>query len=178
MDEATGTFTDERDGQTYRTVKIGNQVWMAENLRFNIEGSWCYENSEDNCGKYGRLYTWDAAKKACPAGYHLPSREEWKELVDYAGGEDTAGKKLKSKNEWNKNGNGTDDYGFSALPGGYFYGSDFKENSKGGYWWTTSERDGRDAYRWRMFCTGDRVRESYWHKSKSSGLSVRCVKDN
>ncbi len=111
-----GTFTDSRDGQTYKTVKIGTQTWMAQNLNYQTKrGSWCYENSADSCKKYGRLYDWKTAKKACPAGYHLPSNEDWTTLIDYMGGQVTAGKKLKAKRGWNDNGNGTDDYGFYKI---------------------------------------------------------------
>jgi uncharacterized protein (TIGR02145 family) len=101
---------------------------MAENLNIKTDGSWCYDNDESNCDKYGRLYNWNAAKTACPAGWHLPSREEWGNLAKAAGGTGEygtggkAGKKLKAKSGWDNKGNGTDDYGFSVLLGGGCYG--------------------------------------------------------
>jgi len=115
-------FTDSRDGKKYRTIEIGAQTWMAENLNFNAEGSKCLDNKEENCQKYGRLYDWYTAIKSCPNGWHLPSHAEWETLVNFAGGEKKAGKVLKATNGWNdngrKSGNGTDIFGFSALPGG------------------------------------------------------------
>jgi hypothetical protein len=90
-----GKFTDSRDGQTYQTIKIDNQVWMAENLNYRTSsGSWCYDNSSDNCEKYGRLYTWETAKGVCPSGWHLPSTKEWSVLIANLGGKDVAGRKL------------------------------------------------------------------------------------
>jgi len=109
-------LTDSRDGEKYKTVRIGKQTWMAENLNYNATGSKCYDNKPVNCDKYGRLYNWSAAQSACPVGWHLPSDSEWTRLTDFVGS--SAGKKLKSTRDWNKNGNGTDEYGFSALPGG------------------------------------------------------------
>jgi uncharacterized protein (TIGR02145 family) len=117
--QSSTAFTGGRDGKAYKTVVIGGKTWMAENLNVETEGSWCYDNKESNCEKYGRLYTWNAAKTACPAGWHLPSREEWGDWARAAGGSGKygtggkAGKKLKSTYGWN-NGNGTDDYRFSA----------------------------------------------------------------
>ena len=84
-------LTDSRDGQAYMTMKIGNQVWMAENLNYEMADSYCYDDRTSNCSKYGRLYTWDAAMKACPLGWHLPTQNEWKTLFAMAGGENTAG---------------------------------------------------------------------------------------
>ena len=83
-------MTDKRDGKVYKTVKIGVQTWMAENLNYAGNGV-CYENEHNNCGKWGRLYTWDEAQNACPEGWHLPSKAEWKTLMDAVGGEDKAG---------------------------------------------------------------------------------------
>jgi uncharacterized protein (TIGR02145 family) len=132
-------FTDSRDGKFYKTVKIGGQVWMAENLNYAAKGSKCYEDDEANGARYGRLYNWETAKNACPAGWHLPSDEEWETLVNYVGGESTAGKKLKSTSGWNNNGNGTDDFGFSALAGGLGYSSGgCCDASYYGIWWSVN----------------------------------------
>jgi uncharacterized protein (TIGR02145 family) len=137
---AQAGFTDPRDGKFYRTVKIGGQVWMAENLNYAAEGSKWYNNDEANGTKYGRLYDWETAKKACPAGWHLPSDAEWQTLVDFVGGKYIAGKKLKSTSGWNMDGNGTDEYGFSALPGGSGYSDGYFDIAGyNGSWWSATE---------------------------------------
>jgi len=129
------SIIDPRDGQKYRVVKIGGLTWMAENLNYKAKGSLCYKDNELNCEKYGRLYDWNTASKACPSGWRLPSREDWDHLAKVTGGE-FAGKKLRSKTEWN----GTDIYGWSALPGGRK--SNKYENFHGigdhGYWWSST----------------------------------------
>jgi len=169
-------FKDPRDGNVYRTVKIGNQVWMAENLNYKIDNSWCYGNDEANGKKYGRLYTWDAAMFACPVGWHLPTRQEWNEMVTTVGGRSIAGKKLKAISDWNENGNGTDDYGFLALPGGYrLSDGDFTSAGYYGYWWTATEGSDGNAYNRGMGYDYDRVYED--DDYKSNGYSVRCVQD-
>ena len=94
-----GTMTDSRDGQTYKTVKIGNQVWMAENLYFKTDSSWCFKDEESNCQKYGRLYSWNAARSACPADWHLPSKAEFETLLKAVGGMESRIRKMK-KNGW------------------------------------------------------------------------------
>jgi uncharacterized protein (TIGR02145 family) len=184
-----GTFTDPRDGRTYKTVRIGSQTWLAENLDFECEGSKAYNNDPANRDKYGLLYDWETAKKAVPPGWHLPTNEEWQALIDYADGSSpgkdydfkrdsrTAGKHLKAASGWNDNGNGTDDYGFSALPGGYrssdgsFYGV-----GRNGYWWSAHEYNSDLAYSRGMYYYNDLA---YWYYNYKSNLfSVRCVQDS
>jgi uncharacterized protein (TIGR02145 family) len=137
----SGSFmTDSRDGQTYRTVKIGSQTWMAENLNYKADSSKCYMGIDSNCTRYGRLYQWQDLKAACPSGWHLPTQSEWDTLLVFVGGKSVAGKKLKStsnweychsKIDWYSKENGTDDYGFSVLPFGVrcFHTAENDENS-------------------------------------------------
>jgi uncharacterized protein (TIGR02145 family) len=169
-------FTDVRDGRTYKTVSIGGTTWMAENLNMETADSWCYNDSQANCTKYGRLYTWVAAKTACPTGWYLPSRQDWENLGTTVGGYLIAGKKLKSKRGWNKNGNGTDDYGFSALPGGR-RSSDgyFGHVGDAGLWWTATEYSDSEAYRRSMHNYQDVSLGDTFEKGVS--FSVRCVQD-
>jgi len=182
-----GSLTDSRDGKTYITVTIGEQVWMAQNLDYlndmtSGDSSWCYDNDPDNCATYGRLYTWDAAMKACPNGWHLPSREEWGELAKAAGGTGTygnggtAGTKLKSTSGWEYN-YGTNDYGFSALPGGRRLadGSFFEGAGSDGYWWTATGGGG-GAYHRVMYYYQDYVIDINY--GTVYGHSVRCVGDD
>jgi uncharacterized protein (TIGR02145 family) len=168
------------EGQTYKTLVIGTKVWMAKNLNYNATGSKCYDNLESNCTKYGRLYNWATAMTACPEGWHLPTHAEWTALANLAGGEETAGKKLKATTGWNSNGNGTDDYGFSALPGGSgnSNGSSFYDVGSTGSWWTATESDASSAYTRDIYYNDDGVGAFWYGYGKSNLYSVRCVKDN
>jgi len=169
-----GTFTDSRDNKTYKAVKIAQAWWMAENLNYAASGSKCYDNNSWNCTKYGRLYDWNAAMRACPYGWHLPSNAEWDMLVAYAGGEETAGKNLNAKSGW-YDGNGTDQYGFSALPGGYGeWDGSFNFVGLFGYWWSATESNTSNAYGWGI--SHIRIIFSY-NTHKSDLYSVRCVQD-
>jgi len=178
---ASGTFfTDPRDGRVYKTVKIGAQIWMAENLAFAQKGGGCgyYENNQAYGKKYGLLYNWETAMKASPAGWHLPSKEEWQALVDLAGSEEIAGRKLKAKSGWksgydNKDCNGTDEYGFAALPGGC--GARFADEGSNGFWWSSFSKSKNGAYRISMLYNYD---GTSWNEShKDTFFSVRCIKD-
>jgi len=170
------SFKDSRDNKTYRIVKIGNQIWMAENLNYNASGSKCYDNRESNCQKYGRLYNWETAKSACPGGWHLPSKAEWEALTASVGGESTAGKFLKAKSGWNYNGNGEDKFGFSALPGGAGFFTGFKLVSDFGYWWTASGYNSDKPYYQSM---NYEIKGVNWaFTAKGDLYSVRCLQDS
>jgi len=197
--------------ENYRTVKIGNQVWMAENLDYNVSGSFCFTYIEgiyyytsahanscvEYCEKYGRLYDWATAmalpatcnsdkcasqistkhRGVCPSGWHIPSRNEWTTLVNFVGGASTASTKLKSREGWNNNGNGTDEYGFSALPGGHGLDYNYGYYTFGlgdASWWSSSESD-TGAFTRQIDAFISPMRENSLIKFELH--SVRCVKD-
>lgn len=171
-----GTFEDPRDGKTYKTVKIGNQTWMAENLKVRTEGSWCYEDKESNCQNYGRLYEWKATKNACPAGWHLPSKGEFEILFKAVGGKEIAGKKFKSRTGWKKDGNGEDAFGFSALPAGNRnLNGDYSLEGSIAVFWSSTEGNSYNAYSMRLVYGHGQA--NLLINSKDLGYSVRCVKD-
>jgi len=163
-------------GKTYKTVEIGTQTWIAENLNYEAEGSKCYDNKPENCTKYGRLYDWETAMRVCPKGWHLPSDEEWDVLVDYVGGFSTAGTKLRTTNGWYGDINGTDDYGFSALPGGIGYSNGyFNDIGNSGRWWSSSEGSSNGTYSRYI---GYNIDYAIWVNYDTSYLfSVRCIQD-
>jgi uncharacterized protein (TIGR02145 family) len=165
-------------------VKIGNQTWMAKNLDRKTINSKCYENSEEYCLKYGRMYTWTDAVKACPAGWHLPNDAEWTELITAVGGESIAGKKLKATSGWGDSWNGTDDYGFSALPGGTQWASmEFLGAEEYGYWWSATEVRRAEYEVWRTVgMVGVGLSDDMYLGEDGFGVdksvkSVRCVQD-
>ena len=199
------SIIDERDGQVYKTVKIGEQVWMAQNLNYAdsiatpslLGKSRCYDNVTANCEVTGRFYKWSAAMDSiktgcghgaicsptlpvqgiCPSGWHLPDSSEWNALFNAVGGKSTAGTKLKSQNGWfGANGNRSDAYGFSALPAGEnIYGTFDKVGSKTGFWSST---------KWNVNLVYSAM--LYWSDSRAylyefegyNSFSVRCVKDS
>lgn len=189
----------DRDGNVYRTVRIGEQVWMAENMNYDIPNSWCKGNNSENCQKYGRLYTWDAAQNVCPEGWHLPSADEFNNLIMAVGGDSISYKKLKSQSGWLDGENGDDAVGFSALPGDYMSAEEiakFKEDKKkelkkelkprkraggkprcknsAGFWTRTKKvfEGGGDGFVLKIGCYGS----SIGLRSFESAYSVRCVK--
>lgn len=174
----TGMFMDLRDGKKYKTVKIGNQTWMAENLNYETEGSFCYENKPANCKKYGRLYTWNAALKACPVGWHLPNKTEFEKLIEFVGGEEIAAEKLKAQSSWTYASVGTDDFGFSALSGGK---RDDHENyyDEGGdaFFWSSTGNDEKDYLAKYMHIYFSNANVYVYDCRKGFSYSVRCIKD-
>ena len=191
----SGSPVDQGECKEHKTVTIGSQIWMAENLNYAVEGSKCYNNSSANCDKYGSLYNWSTAmalpsscdstlcssqiqsphRGICPSGWHIPSYAEWDVLVTAVGGYETAGTKLKATSGWNNSGNGTDEYGFSALPGGSGRsGGSFDNVGNYGRWWSATENDASYAYNRYMHY----LSYVYSYKNyKSSLFSVRCVKN-
>jgi len=173
-----GYFIDKRDGRLYHTVVMPDgREWMTENLAYDCgDGCSAYGNDPANIDKYGRLYTWDAAIKAVPDGWRLPDDNDWDNLVSATGGSN-ASRNLKSKSDWNSGGNGTDQYGFSALPGGYRYtDGSFNDVGNWGFWWSATEYDAGFA-RYRLMSWNYVFVLEYWY-GKSGGFSVRCLRDN
>lgn len=118
--QKTDSIVDKRDGKTYRTVRIGNQTWMAENLAFKTDSGCKEVDPKNNSARvYGYIYHWRTARLACPERWHLPYDDEWELLIGYLGGRDVAGAKLKSKNLWYPpTTENTNESGFNALPDG------------------------------------------------------------
>ena len=217
-----GTMTDERDYKVYRTVKIGNQVWMAENLNYSdssttpsLKGkSWCYNREPKNCDVTGRLYTWAAAidsvklandadnpldcgsdkicglsdtvQGICPPGWHLPSYAEWDTLVLALGGRFNVavGTLLKSQSGWDKgSGNGTDAFGFCALPAGVSYintvfapSGEFDYGGNETNFWSSTEEDDEESY--SAVCMNLYTSDGGpFRELKNAGISVRCLKN-
>ena len=174
---STGTMTDSRDGQTYKTVTIGMQTWMAQNLNYEIANSYCYNDNASNCTKYGRLYTWYAATTVCPAGWHLPTKAEFVTLFIAVGGQSTAGKVLKSTSGWNSGGNGSDASAFSALPAGKKYGNVYYDEGDNAYFWSSTATEGNSINAYRMFLYYGSDFASLSDDIKGYWFSVRCLKD-
>ena len=199
----SGKYKAELSIEQIKTIQIGSQVWMVENLnvdRFrngdlipeagskaawkkagkNKQPVWCYyDNDPNNGASYGKLYNWYAVNDSrglAPKGYHVPSDAEWTVLTNYLGGENVAGKRLKSTTGWNDQGNGTNSSGFSGLPGGNRYDDGlFLYIGEYGYWWSSTEDGTVTAwYRNLAYNDGKANRFSY---DKGEGFSVRCLRD-
>lgn len=173
-DSVVDTLVDSRDGKAYRIIVLEKQKWMAENLNFEGGNSWCYDGSELKCSTFGRLYDWNTAKTSCPAGWHLPSDDEWAKLESLVG--DTLGgnigKMLKSKS-WD----GTDKIGFSALPAGFkLWSGPFLNSEKGALFWSSTQNDSKTA--WYRFLASNVAIRFRANDKKENGLSVRCVADS
>ena len=198
---ATGTPGGAITGTSFKTVRIGSQVWMAENLNVGHYrngdpipyvqdkekwaslqyGAWCYYYNDPANGKiYGKLYNWYAVndpRGLAPTGWHVPTDNEWQSLLDHLGGDKVAGEKLKSRSGWSENGNGTNSSGFNALPGGYRGRSgDFSSLGNYALFWSSSEYGSNGAWRRYLSYDGADVGRSSG-RSKRGGFSVRLVRD-
>lgn len=190
-------------GNTYNTVTIGTQVWMAENLKATKYNdgtaiqmvadndkwmkmttsaySWYNNDSTENKKTYGALYNWYVvdSKKLCPAGWHVPTDQDWMTLTEFMQGFSVAGGLIKedgTKHWRSPNTEATNKSGFTALPGGYrsFEGA-FNYLGISAYWWTTTGYNSSSAMFWNV-----RYKFSYIYKyrgEKTCGFSVRCLKD-
>ena len=189
----SGTFRDPRDGRHYDWVRIGDQVWMAENLRFAAgSGSWCWKNDDTQCILRGRLYDWTTAQFVAPPGWHLPSDEEWKTLEmtlgltreqadhegDRGGGTGTPAAIMKAPGRWPGEYEGrrieiTNESGFSAVRTGFLGYGEFTHD---GYtvWWTSSASNGGAWVRGLRFFDNKITRVV---NKKVFAFAVRCVQD-
>ena len=184
-------------------VKIGNQIWMTQNLKVahfrngdsipyvktaedwekagkEQKPAWCYYNNDPaNDSKYGKLYNWYAVndpRGLAPNGWHIPSDVEWKQLTDFIGGNEAAGKKLKSKSGWELNGNGTNESGFNGLPAGYRY--DYGFFNYGGLfavWWASPVE--YTSFAWLYYQAYNFGNAFRYFPTKAFGFSVRCIKN-
>ena len=174
-----GEFTDIRNDSIYKTIEIGNQIWMAENLAFSIDsgiGSWNRDTT------YGFLYTWETAMKAAPDGWHLPTKDEWEILIDYLGGREVAGGRMKDSEFWeHPNTDGINSSGFTARPAGYrnianYAGEKFfLGEGRWGYWWSSTLDSSSFAWSVRLHNSeASAITNDY---NPNMGFSIRCVKD-
>ena len=176
------TMPDSRDGNTYKTVTIGDQTWMAENLAFEPEKG-RFHNYRDDSSKLIYLYDWKTALEVCPTGWHLPNNSEWKELSEMLGGDEFSGVKMKSKTGWRENKNGNNLSGFNAFPIGYSF-TKFKNNGGHSIWWS-KDQDYLNDHRYDEFLYAKSPKLYWSHEKfnisfstqKSEMLSVRCIKD-
>jgi len=180
--EDSGTFTDSRDGKIYKTIRIGTQTWMAENLAYNAKNGCCaWENNEKNVAKSGYFYEWETAKVVCPKGWHMPTDAEWTTLTNYLGGESVAGGKLKEcgTSHWfGPNSGATNSSGFTAQGWGY-RGSNFtfsSLNASGG-WWSATETKQNGDFAWIRTVHYDNGKINRSNDVTYYAYNVRCVRD-
>ena len=177
-----GEFLDTRDDQVYRTVKIGEQTWMAQNLNYKMEGSRCLcqggclsnANSDSLCSVYGRLYTWDAANNACPAGWRLPSDDkedkDYEILSQYVE-ENNHGMAVGTSLKAGKN----DIWGFSGMFSGYRTAIGAEQYAYKGYYWTNEAKN--EDYAFARTLGKDEDFFGWSTSSKDDWHAIRCIKD-
>ena len=183
------SLVDSRDGQVYKIIKIGQQIWMAQNLNYadsvrtpTLAGnSWCYKDKVENCALLGRFYNWEGAQEVCPEGWHLPTSGEWKTLEGKFGGNTVAGKYLRARLGWRFR-NGADEYGFSAIPTGGRFAEELNDSTAGylylgheAFFWSSSTMDEKMAFRMNISYSSDYSHIGMYNKF--FGHSVRCLKD-
>ena len=161
------SFTDVRDGQQYQSIQIGQQNWMAENLKYRIEGSTCYDNHPFPCRRYGRLYVWESLEFACPEGWRVPTDKDWNRLYRYLGNNsiDAYAALIKSG-----------DSGFNAQFGGWLTQNEtFQHAGTRGYFWSATEKNDESARYYRL----DKVNKAMTRDAteKTIGFSCRCIKE-
>ena len=172
-------FKDPRDKQTYRTVKIAGLEWLGDNLNYKTEGSFCYKDEDDQCMVFGRLYTWDAAQKACPAGFRLPTHADFESLWTAAGADFNAGYLIKADYGWSGDTNGNDTLKFSAMPAGNRFDDEtYGNTAKFAFFWSADDTsEGVPAGSARVwYLTSKSMAFGYMSKPKNFGFSVRCVR--
>src|ERR1022692_3665081 len=195
----------DKDGNNYKTVKIGTQEWMAENLdvsqfrngdlipqamtgeewiKAGDQGkpSWCYYDNDPANGQiYGKLYNWFAvndSRGVAPNGWHVPSYSEWADITNYLGGVNEAGSKMKYTEGWKSNGNGTNESGFAGLASGNRYNDGmFLLIGSNGDWWSTLTLESSTIFAWYSSLKDDNADISMYVENKVTGHSVRCVRD-
>jgi uncharacterized protein (TIGR02145 family) len=171
------SIIDSRDGKLYGTVQIGTQVWMAQNLNFQSESSWCYENKIENCEKYGRLYSLEAANTSCPVGWHLPSDAEWMILEKFLG---MLENDLSKNNAWRGSDQGKKllsdkSLSFNIILGGYRNPpSNYNLLNLQAFFWTSTDESGSAWFRQFYENSSQIFRKT---RPVSWAFSVRCVKD-
>jgi len=172
-------FKDPRDKQTYRTVKIAGLEWLGDNLNYKTAGSFCYKDEDDQCMVFGRLYTWDAAQKACPAGFRLPTHADFESLWTAAGADFNAGYLIKADYGWSGETNGNDTLKFSAMPAGNRFDDEtYGNTAKFAFFWSADDTsEGVPAGSARVwYLTSKSMAFDYMSKPKNFGFSVRCVR--
>ncbi|MGJ8593598.1 MAG: fibrobacter succinogenes major paralogous domain-containing protein [Aquaticitalea sp.] len=198
--DCSALFVEDIDGNLYEPVTIGTQVWLASNLNVShyrngdeipqvqdptawqslTTGAWCYNmNDSDNGPIYGKLYNWYAVndpRGLAPEGWHVATDAEWEILGEFAGGNSVAGTKLRSITGWNPpNAGATNEFGFSALPGGNRTGGNFFNPGERGFWWTATSSNSSSAWYRAMYSLQDFVNRNA--ANTTFGFSVRCLQD-
>ncbi|WP_294959437.1 FISUMP domain-containing protein [uncultured Fibrobacter sp.] len=181
-----GTFTDARDGQVYKYTTIGNQVWMAENLKFDAPYSVCYDKIDGFCDTFGRFYSLhvngeffdvfdqELLDTICPAGWRVPTMDEWQILYDNMGGEGKAGRRLTSASDFGEGYTpGSDDCGFNSLPAGSWHlnGNLGANVFFSAVYWTSTAESLNATY----VCIVDPTRVAFWINEPK--MTIRCVKN-